>query len=53
MFKTRFLSIAVLIAFLSGCATKTPASCDGLQRRPINAPALTGVVYKSCGAGVA
>lgn len=38
---------------LTGCATKAPASCDGADRRPVNAPAHAGVVYQSCGVGVA
>lgn len=34
---------------LVGCAGSLP-TCDGEDRRPINAPAKAEVVYPSCGA---
>lgn len=36
-----------LASILAGCAGTTP-TCDGKDRRPINAPAKAEVKYPSC-----
>lgn len=44
----RLLIVLALASILAGCAGTTP-TCDGLCRRPINAPAKAEVKYPSCG----
>jgi hypothetical protein len=46
----RLTTAALLIAALAGCASTQPPSCDGTDRRPVNAPQQVGVTYLSCGA---
>lgn len=41
-------AIVILIVILSGCASKKPLSCDGSNRRPINAIQQANVIYPSC-----
>lgn len=46
----RRLSILLALAgALTGCASTTLPTCDGKDRRPINTPASTAVLYPSCG----
>ena len=45
----KLILLVVTTWVLAGCAS-TPPTCDGLHRRPINAPAQAGIVYPSCGA---
>lgn len=40
--------LLILSVTLTGCAHKPP-SCDGSNRRPLNAPKQAGVSYESCG----
>lgn len=44
----RLLIVLALASILAGCAGTTP-TCDGKDRRPINAPAEAEVKYPSCG----
>jgi len=44
----KLILLVVTTCVLAGCAS-TPPACDGLHRRPINAPAQAGIVYPSCG----
>ena len=44
----RLLTMLALASILAGCAGTTP-TCDGKDRRPINAPAKAVVKYPSCG----
>jgi uncharacterized protein YceK len=44
----RLLIMLALASILAGCAGITP-TCDGKDRRPINAPAKAEVKYPSCG----
>lgn len=44
----RLLIVLALAGILAGCAGTTP-TCDGEDRRPINAPAKAEVKYPSCG----
>jgi|GEM_PF-1901763 PBP1b-binding outer membrane lipoprotein LpoB len=44
----RLLIVLALASILAGCAGTTP-TCDGKDRRPINAPAKAEVKYPSCG----
>jgi len=43
--------LLVLTSTLAGCASALP-TCDGKDRRPVNAPARAQVDYPSCGANV-
>lgn len=45
------LTLLVLAGALAGCAHALP-TCDGKDRRPINAPAHAQVDYPSCRANV-
>jgi hypothetical protein len=38
-----------LVSVLTGCASTTLPTCDGTDRRPINAPARADILYPSCG----
>lgn len=44
----RLLIVLAIASILVGCASTTH-SCDGKDRRPINAPAKVEVKYPSCG----
>jgi len=44
----RLLIALAAASVLAGCAGTTP-TCDGQDRRPINAPANAEVNYPSCG----
>jgi len=44
----RILIALVAASMLAGCAG-TPPTCDGEDRRPINAPAKAEARYPSCG----
>lgn len=44
----KLILLVVTSAMLAGCASKL-GTCDGMRRRPINAPAQAGAVYPSCG----
>lgn len=47
--KRLLIALAMAMASaLAGCAGATP-TCDGQDRRPINAPAKAEVKYPSCG----
>jgi hypothetical protein len=41
-------SLLAVASIVAGCASTLP-SCDGKDRRPINAPAHAEVAYASCG----
>jgi len=46
------LKLLLFLAFasaLTGCASTALPICDGTDRRPINTPVSTDVVYPSCG----
>jgi len=43
------LSLLAVASIVAGCAS-SPPTCDGKDRRPINAPARAEVAYPSCGA---
>jgi len=43
------LSLLAVASIVAGCASTLP-TCDGKDRRPINAPARAGVAYPSCAA---
>lgn len=45
----RLLIIILISTVLTGCASKKLATCDGQDRRPVNAPHHAGVIYPSCG----
>lgn len=45
----KLILLAVTLAVLGGCASRLP-TCDGTDRRPVNAPVQTGTTYPSCGA---
>ncbi len=45
----RLLILLVLSSALTGCASTTTPTCDGKDRRPINAPARAEVFHPSCG----
>lgn len=42
------LITALLAAALAGCAATLP-TCDGRDRRPVNAPARADIIHPSCG----
>jgi uncharacterized protein YceK len=44
----RLLILLAIASVLGGCAS-TPPTCDGTDRRPINAPDHANVWYPSCG----
>lgn len=45
----RLLMLLALASVLTGCASTTLPTCDGMDRRPINAPARADIFYPSCG----
>ena len=45
----RLLVIILVSTILAGCASTKVPSCDGLDRRPVNAPPHAGATYSSCG----
>lgn len=45
----RVLIVLALASALTGCASTNTPTCDGKDRRPINAPASVGVFHPSCG----
>lgn len=45
----RLLILLALASALSGCASTTLRTCDGTDRRPINAPVRADILYPSCG----
>jgi uncharacterized protein YceK len=45
----KLLTVLVMASALAGCASTLP-TCDGKDRRPINAPAQVQIDYPSCGA---
>jgi uncharacterized protein YceK len=44
----RLMFVLTVVCTLAGCATTLP-TCDGKERRPINAPVKAEVSYPSCG----
>jgi hypothetical protein len=44
----RLLILLALASALTGCASTSIPTCDGKERRPINAPAHADVLYPSC-----
>lgn len=44
----RILIMLAVTSVLAGCAGTTP-TCDGEDRRPINAPPKAEIKYPSCG----
>lgn len=46
----QLLAVFAFTLALSGCAAnRTPASCDGAERRPVNAAKLYSAAHLSCG----
>lgn len=45
----RLLVIILISTALAGCASTKLATCDGQDRRPVNAPPHAGATYPSCG----
>ena len=45
----RVLILLALATALTGCASTGTPTCDGKDRRPINAPARAGGFHPSCG----
>lgn len=44
----KLMLMLVITSALAGCASTLP-TCDGKERRPINAPVQADVFYASCG----
>lgn len=45
----RLFTIILISAILAGCASTKPPTCDGRDRRPVNALPHAGAIYPSCG----
>jgi hypothetical protein len=45
----KLIAITILGALLAGCAARLP-TCDGTDRRPVNASPQVRAIYFSCGA---
>lgn len=44
------LLLIVIGCAIAGCATSALPTCDGSDRRPVNAPPQVHTIYNSCGA---
>lgn len=45
----RLFIFLLISAFLAGCVSTKLPTCDGTERRPVNAPPHAGAAYPSCG----